>query len=280
MHIPRACHRTACHTAVTAAAIASTFTSAAPTATAAAVSASIHLPAVGAGWDYQLGGAYTPPSGVTVVGRDRTATPAKLGYDICYVNGFQTQDGEKSLWPAAALLKTSSGALVSDPDWPGEYILDTRTAASRAAIFSVVQPWIAGCAAAGYHAVDIDNLDTYTRFSQLSQAGNYALASMFINEAHAHGLAAAQKNDAESCALGKSTGFDFAVAEECAYNNECSSYTDVYSVVLGIEYSSDVSASTFKDSYCKAADRPSSLIYRDVDLVAKGKSGYLYTPCQ
>ncbi len=36
----------------------------------------VPLPPVNAKVDYQLGGAYTPPAGVTVVSRDRTESPA------------------------------------------------------------------------------------------------------------------------------------------------------------------------------------------------------------
>ncbi|WP_250983997.1 endo alpha-1,4 polygalactosaminidase [Rhizobium sp. CG4] len=51
--------------------------------------------------DYQLGGSYEPPLGVTVVARDSTAMPAEGLYNICYVNGFQTSRtaiGQKSFW--------------------------------------------------------------------------------------------------------------------------------------------------------------------------------------
>ena len=63
-------------------------------------SGSSALPTPGAAFDYQLGGAYTPPAGVTVVSRDRTATPASGLYNICYVNGFQIQPDEASWWQA------------------------------------------------------------------------------------------------------------------------------------------------------------------------------------
>jgi hypothetical protein len=268
---------TSTSTVVVTVEVTTTATSTPTTATATATP-KIVLPASGAKFDYQLGGAYTPPTGVTVVARDRTASPANLGYDICYINGFQTQPGEKSIWPTAALLTTTSGSLVTDPDWKDEYILDTRTATSRAAIFSVVQPWIAACAASGYDAIEIDNLDSHTRFSSLTKAGNYALAALYIAEAHARGLAIGQKNDAENTALGKSTGFDFAVAEECGAYSECSLYTRVYSIVLGIEYSSDISATKFA-TFCTKTGHPTSLIYRDVDLVTSGKSAYVYSSC-
>src|SRR5690606_18115219 len=55
----------------------------------------MQLPPPNARFDYQLGGAYTPPGGVQIVSRDREATPAAGAYNICYVNGFQIQPGEE-----------------------------------------------------------------------------------------------------------------------------------------------------------------------------------------
>jgi hypothetical protein len=80
---------------------------------------------------------------------------------------------------------------------------------------------------------------------------------------------------------GKTTaGFDFAVAEECQVWNECNSYTDVYgSGLLEIEYTdSNNAAQVFKNA-CSARGSKISVIYRDRDLVAKGKSGYHYEEC-
>lgn len=49
-----------------------------------------------------------------------------------------------------------------DPDWPGEYFLDTSTAAKRQAIATIVNGWIDGCANKSYVAVELDNLDVRT----------------------------------------------------------------------------------------------------------------------
>ncbi|GAB1513354.1 hypothetical protein [Actinophytocola sp. KF-1] len=46
------------------------------TATAPAAGDPIPLPPPHALWDYQIGGAYTPPDGVRVVARDHGAEPA------------------------------------------------------------------------------------------------------------------------------------------------------------------------------------------------------------
>lgn len=53
--------------------------------------AGVRLPDAGEPFDYQLGGAYTPPTGVRTVVRDRTAAPAPGLYNICYVNAYQAQ---------------------------------------------------------------------------------------------------------------------------------------------------------------------------------------------
>src|SRR6187399_2709907 len=56
------------------------------------------LPEANAAFDYQLGGSYTPPAGVRIVTRDREDSPAPGLYNICYVNGFQTQPQDNAEW--------------------------------------------------------------------------------------------------------------------------------------------------------------------------------------
>src|SRR5262245_46420773 len=58
--------------------------------------AAVALPPAHAKFDYQIGGAYAPPSGVRVVSRDHDAQPASGLYNICYVNAFQAQPGTES----------------------------------------------------------------------------------------------------------------------------------------------------------------------------------------
>ena len=48
--------------------------------------------------DYQLGGAAEPADNVGIVVRDRNASPVAGRYNICYVNGFQTQPDERAFW--------------------------------------------------------------------------------------------------------------------------------------------------------------------------------------
>lgn len=229
--------------------------------------------------DYQLGGAYDPPAGVGIVARDSTAQPASGVWSICYVNGFQTQPGEQDRWDEDLLLHDSSGALVTDPDWPDEVILDTSSDEKRERIAGVLGADIARCASSGFDAVEIDNLDSFTRADGLSLEGAMALAALYAGRAHAMGLSIGQKNSAEYAAMLRSdVGFDFAVAEECVSYGECEAYTDVYGdSVIDIEYADDPSVTL--DSICADPSRPTSTVYRDRGLTTPESPEYVYAHC-
>src|SRR5690349_23951050 len=134
-------------------------------AAAACASACVRLPEPNAGLDYQLGGAYPPPAGVGIVSRDWEDPPAEGLYSICYVNGFQAQTEAESWWLTNhpdLVLRDSGGNPIKDTDWD-ELILDISTAPKRDQLAVIVGGWIQGCADDGFQAVEIDNLDTYSR---------------------------------------------------------------------------------------------------------------------
>lgn len=139
--------------------------------------------------------------------------------------------------------------------------------------------WMNPCAKRGYQAVDPDNLDTWTRFDQLTRKGNLALAKLLADHAHDLGLAIGQKNAAELGSLGrKQVGFDFAVVEGCQVYDECDAYTDVYGArVLEIEYT-DAPLSAFTEA-CRARGKTASVILRDRDILPRGRRGYIYRTC-
>jgi Glycoside-hydrolase family GH114 len=238
---------------------------------------SITLPTPNAKLDYQLGGAYTPPTGVQIVSRDRKAPIAAGLYNICYVNGFQIQPDELTTWQAqypTLILRDGAGNPVIDVDW-NEALIDVSTAAKRMQIAAIVGAWIDGCAAAGYKAVEIDNLDSYARAGgRLKPDDCVAMIKLFADRAHAKGLAIAQKNSAELVGRKSEMGTDFVVAEECNHYNECSVYTGAYGTqVYVIEY---VRADF--DKGCR--DFPNlSIILRDRNLVPAGQAGYVYDGC-
>ncbi|MGI6878314.1 endo alpha-1,4 polygalactosaminidase [Microbacterium sp. gxy059] len=241
------------------------------------------LPPAEGVFDYQLGGAYDEVGGepIDVVVRDAAADPLADAYSVCYVNGFQTQPGDDA-WPEEVLLRDADGSVVVDPDWPDERVLDPSTAEQRRAILEILAPIIEGCASGGFDAVEIDNLDTWTRFDAIDEEGARELARAYVDVAHEAGLAVAQKNAAEIAEVARDElGFDFAVTEECAAWGECGAYADAYGDrVLQIEYPEalDEAGMTFADA-CEAPGRAPLAILRDRDLVPVGSPGHLREAC-
>jgi hypothetical protein len=226
--------------------------------------------------DYQLGGAYPLPQGVTMVVRDSTANPAKGYFNICYVNGFQTQPGVD--WPKSLLVQGKKRGPMIDPNWPDEYLLDISTPKARAANLERLLPTIKACAEKGFDAVEFDNLDSYSRSERyLTLDHAVAFAKMLVGAARDMGLPAAQKNTTDLGSRGRDEiGFAFAISEACYRWDECSAYTDVYGrdQVIGIEYSDDLRGS-FKDA-CADPSRPASMILRDRKLGPIGSPGYVF----
>ena len=243
-------------------------------------------------FDYQIGGDHRPPSGVRVVSRDWFAGEPLEGrgtYSICYVNAFQTQDDEdgvdrpdeRSNWPQDLVL-TSLG---DDPEWGGEYLVDLSTAAQRARAAAHVEQMVHACAAKGFAAVELDNLDSWTRFDDtpvaaqvpFGRAEAVAYAELVTDHAHAEGLAVGQKNTVE---LGRRlsrevVGFDFAVAEQCGQYDECAGYTDVFGArVVAIEYTGAGFAAA-----CASVGSRIAVVRRDVDVTAPGSPTYRYEGC-
>lgn len=253
------------------------------TLAAPAYGADVRPPPAGVGVDYQLGGAYRLPEGVRVVARDRTDPPARSGYSICYVNAFQTQPGSLPWWRRhhpRLLVRDHDGALVRDPGWRREVLLDTSTPARRRQLARVVGRWIDGCAQDGYQAVEPDNLDSFTRSrGLLDRADALALSRLLAHRAHRAGLAIAQKNLASvTRAERRRAGFDFAVAEECEVWRECRRYSRAYGRhVIEIEYA-DNGRRAFDRACGQRGDRW-SIVLRDRGLSTPASRGYVRRTC-
>lgn len=216
--------------------------------------------------DYQLGGASPAPAHVGIVVRDREETPQSGRYNICYVNGFQTQESEKAFWLKRSdlILQDRMGEYVVDEAW-GEFLLDLRTPEKRKRIARIVTRWTKGCARHGFDAVEFDNLDSFTRsHGLLKRRHALKLARLLTRGAHRHGLAAGQKNMAGLD--GHRVGYDFAVSEECGHDDECAAYVaDFGSQVLMIEYHAD----DF-DATCAAYGGTHAVVLRDRGLSPGG----------
>jgi len=263
---------------------------------------SVVLPPANGTFDYQLGGAYTPAPGVSIVSRDRLETPVEGLYNICYVNLMQTQPdqpgqsktsppyGTTAWWKkhhSSLLLKNSAGTVIVDKNW-NEALFDVRTAAKRSALLEVQKRWIVGCAEDGFDAVEPDNLDSHLRSKGLMNAaqGRAYLATV-IPFAHARGLAIAQKNASDIYhAAGPRLGFDFAIAEECERYTECDAYGAYGDLLFEIEYTDEnpsvkrgnVTKTTFEWA-CSDRGDVHSIMLRDRDVVPVGGDGYVYRSC-
>ncbi len=233
-------------------------------------------------FDYQLGGAYPPARATRIVVRDRTERPARGRYNVCYVNAFQTQREENAWWRThhPRLLLRKRGRAVQDPGWPGEVLLDTRTRSRRAALARIIGRWLRGCAQDGFRAVDLDNLDSWTRSRKLlRKSGNAALARSLVTRAHRLGLAVAQKNTVELLPQARRIGFDFAIAEDCQRYDECDAFTAVYGRrVYEVEYEDGAGLDGFRDA-CTARGATISITYRDRDLRPAGRRGHRSAFC-
>lgn len=239
------------------------------------------LPPTLAQWDYQLGGSYPPPAGTRVLIRDRSDAPDRsVDYNACYINGFQTQPDERSFWEDGSrqdlLLRDASGNPVGDPQWQGEYILDIRTAAKRRRLAAIVGQWIDGCAAKGFDAVDIDNLDTYARFpAYINQSAAKSYMTLLAAIAHARGLAISHKNaPALLAGLLKAGITDFVVNESCNEFDECQLFLKYGKPVLNVEYKEG----SFSTGCAKYKTRM-AIVRRDQNLQPVGSSGYVYKTC-
>lgn len=243
-------------------------------------------------FDYQIGGDYAAPDGVSVVSRDwfiGTPLAGDDAYSICYVNAFQTQDDEpgvdrpdeRSNWPQDLVL-TSLG---DDPNWGGEYLVDISTADRRERAAQWVEQMVDTCAAKGFDAVEFDNLDSWTRFDDtpvgpqvpFEREEAVAFAELITDHAHGLGLAVGQKNTSD---LGRETsleviGFDFAVAEQCGEYDECAAYTEVFgSRVVDVEYGDAGLARA-----CSSAGAQIAVVRRDVEVSRPGSATYRFDRC-
>ncbi len=245
-------------------------------------SSDVRLPPAGAPFEYQLGGADEPDAGSVAVARDSTERPAGP-YAICYVNGFQTQPGDTAavLRDEPELVLHDDGEPVVDAGWPDEVLYDLSTPDLRARVSERVGASIDACAASGFDAVEVDNLDSFTRSRGLLTPDDaLTFTALLVERAHAHGLAYAQKNTPDLAEAVRALGADLVVSESCAQWDECGAYTAVYPVVLDIEYE----RAPF-EHLCAAQSDPGthdprlSVILRDHDLAPRTDPAAVHETC-
>lgn len=166
------------------------------------------------------------------------AIHAKPANAICYVDAgsWENWRPDAKKFPKRVLGRPLAG-------WPGERWLDIRRIH---AIGPIMGARINDCAAKGFDAVDLDNVEGYANDTgfPLTRHDQLRFNRLLAGLAHNAGLAVGLKND-----LGQIPSlvndFDFAVNEQCAQYHECGRlkpFIDAGKAVFNIEYRGDIAA--------------------------------------
>ncbi|HVA02974.1 MAG TPA: endo alpha-1,4 polygalactosaminidase [Acidimicrobiales bacterium] len=213
------------------------------------------IPTQGLRWQYQLqgklktnlcvvprsgGGCVRPnvydvdlyaANGVTLNTASVTAIHAIGAHAVCYVDAgtWENFRPDAGLYPAS-VMGLSNG-------WPGERWLDIR---ATGVLLPIITNRVAKCAAAGFDAVDFDNVDGYenTTGFPLTATDQLTFNEDLASIAHSYGMSVGLKNDLDQLGQLQST-FDFAINEQCAQFNECDAYdrwTAAGKAVVEVEY--------------------------------------------
>ncbi len=138
---------------------------------------------------------------------------------------------------------------------------------------------------AGFDAVELDNLDSWTRFDGTDAEGRVpfgrqdalAYAALLAEQAHGLGLAVAQKNapDLTAHEVHDVVGFDLVVAEQCGRYDECDAYVALHGrAVLDVEYDDEGF-----ETACTQVGTEVSVVRRDVGLSVPTSPGYRAAWC-
>jgi hypothetical protein len=274
------------------------------------------LPTTGT-FDYQLNQRYAAADGVSIVSSDGdiSADPTQPArgnqpldtsrFNICYLNVLQAQPdpADKAYWlrEHSDLVLKSGDEVLTDPDWPDEMLFDISTAANREALLQLELPWIEQCRAAGFQAIEPDNIDSFDRSEGSFDAVAAAdFMKRFVAAAHEAGLLVGQKNVAEWAkapegggdSLAKQVGFDFVIVEECKLTGECPQLVQYYGAqrVFDVEYWYDqdytLNGITIPkhtrahfDQACQQLDAGVRVVLRNRDVRPASQQGYMFDAC-
>jgi hypothetical protein len=182
---------------------------------------------------------------------------------ICYIDVGTAENwrSDYGKFPAS-VLGSSNG-------WPGENWLNV---ADLSTLEPIMTARFQMCQAAGYDAVEPDNMDGYensTGFS-ITAAQQLTYDEWVADEVHSLGMAVFEKNDPDQAST-LQPYFDGVIDEQCNQYSECSAYNSYLSVgkpVLNAEYSGGT-------SFC-AADNAAGIMGA---LYSINLDGSTYTPC-
>jgi len=232
-----------------------------------------HAPPASAAWQIVLDGTYPGDPGAEIYEIDgdagaqgvaavRAASPN--AYVVCYLSAGSWEEwrGDADAFPATLLGNELDG-------WPGERHVDLRALDALAPIW---EARVEECAAAGFDAIDPDNIDSYAANSGFALTADDAAAAfeLLASLAHERGMGIAQKNAPELAARLVAVG-DLVVSEQCFEDDFCdlwAPYLDAGKPVLDVEYA----VATPPAEWCdRAASAGISLLVSPLELDALGE---------
>jgi hypothetical protein len=150
---------------------------------------------------------------------------------VCYISAgsWENWRPDASQFPSAVKGKPNG--------WPGERWLDIRDLAD---LEPIMYARLRMCAAKGFDAVELDNVDGYENNTgfPLTGADQALYNATLANYAHSRGLSVVLKNDLDQV-VRLLPYFDFALNEQCFQYSECRKlkpFVQAGKAVFGVEY--------------------------------------------
>jgi hypothetical protein len=243
-------------------------------------------------WDWQIGAsadtAIIPPAGSQMIDVDgfnvsaqKVAALHAAGLRVvCYLDVGSYEPGRPDSADYPAVLKLSG-----DPDWPGEWFLDTRDVfKSGSVLASILNKRFQMCKDKGFDAVEPDNLDNWAANNKiLTEQDQVDFDGWVADSVHALGISVALKNCPELVTKVDRTNqrlvdkFDFELDEQCQEYSECGSFTEFTKAgkaIFDVEYKTGLTLNC-----AQFASLSINALKKDLDLIGAGDSGYLRLTC-
>jgi len=243
-------------------------------------------------WDWQIGAsadtAIIPPAGSQMVDVDgfnvsaeKVAALHAAGLRVvCYLDVGSYEPGRPDSADYPAALKLSE-----DPDWPGEWFLDTRDVFKTGSVLAgILSKRFQMCKDKGFDAVEPDNLDNWAANSKiLTEQDQVDFDGWVAESVHALGISVALKNCPELVTKVDRTNqrlvdkFDFELDEQCQEYSECGSFTEFTKAgkaIFDVEYKTGLTLNCAQFTSLSI-----NALKKDLDLVGAGDSGYLRLTC-
>jgi len=243
-------------------------------------------------WDWQIGAsadtAIIPPAGAQMIDVDgfnvsaqKVAALHAAGLRVvCYLDVGSYEPGRPDSADYPAALKLSE-----DPDWPGEWFLDTRDVFKSGSVLAgILNKRFQMCKDKGFDAVEPDNLDNWAANNKiLTEQDQVDFDGWVADSVHALGISVALKNCPELVTKLDRTNqrlvdkFDFELDEQCQEYSECGSFTEFTKAgkaIFDVEYKTGLTLNCAQFTSLSI-----NALKKDLDLVGAGDSGYLRLTC-